>query len=71
MEVGEEEDYIHLAYIATPSPPEWLLHKMGSGERQVSLTVRDKITRRCPRTTTFLKIKEIRSGMELSFCLPA
>ena len=30
----------------------------------VSLTVRDKVTRRCPQTTTFLKRKESRSGIE-------
>ena len=72
MEVGEEGGYIHIAYIATPSPPEWLLHKMGSGESHVDvlLIVRDSITRRCPQTTTFLKRKESRSGME-PFCLPA
>ena len=33
--------------------------KMGSDENQfnVSLTVRDKVTRQCPQTTTFLKGK--------------
>ena len=34
--------------------------KMGSDESHfnVSLTVRDKVTRQCPQTTTFLKRKE-------------
>ena len=40
--------------------------KMGSGESHfnVSLSVRDKVTRQCPQTTTFLKKKESRSGIE-------
>ena len=40
--------------------------KMGSDESQfnVSLTVRDKVTRQWPQTTTFLKRKESRSGIE-------
>ena len=34
--------------------------------------VRDKVTRQCPQTTTFLKRKESRSGIEpRSFRLPA
>ena len=38
----------------------------------VSLIVRDKVTSQCPQTTTFLKGKENRSGIEpRSFCLPA
>ena len=37
--------------------------KMGSDENHfnVSLIVRDKVTRQCPQTTTFLKRKESRS----------
>ena len=39
---------------------------------RVSLIVRDKVTRQCPQTTTFLKRKKSRSGFELRFfCLPA
>ena len=39
---------------------------------KVSLIVRDKVTRECPQTTTFLKRKESRSGIEpRSFRLPA
>ena len=48
--------------------------KMGSDERHsnASLTVRDKVTRQCPQTTTLSKGKESRSGIEpRSFCLPA
>ena len=47
---------------------------MGSGESHfnVSLVVRDKVTRQCPQTTTFLKRKESRSGIEpRPFRLPA
>ena len=38
--------------------------KVGSDESHfnVSLIVRDKVTRQCPQTTTFLKRKESRSG---------
>ena len=48
--------------------------KMGNGESDfnVSLIVRDKVTRQCPQTTTFFKRKESRSGIEpRSFRLPA
>ena len=47
--------------------------KMGSNESRfnVSLIVRDKVTRQCPQTTTFFNRKESRSGIEpRSFCLP-
>ena len=48
--------------------------KMGSDQSHfnVSLIVRDKVTRQCPQTATFLKRKDSRSGIEpRSFCLPA
>ena len=48
--------------------------KMGSNESHfnVSLVLRDKVTRLCPQTTIFLKRKESRSGIEpRSFRLPA
>ena len=48
--------------------------KMGSDESHfnVSLIVRDKVTRLYLQTTAFLKRKESRSGFEpRSFCLPA
>ena len=47
--------------------------KMGSDESHfnVSLTVRGKVTRQCPQTTTFLKRKESQSRVQpRSFCLP-
>ena len=38
----------------------------------VSLTVRDKVTRQCPQTATFFKRRESRSGVEpRPLCLPA
>ena len=48
--------------------------KMGSDESHfnVSLNVRDKVTRQCPQTTTYLKRKQNRSGIKpRPFCLPA
>ena len=48
--------------------------KMGSDETyfNVSLIVRGKVTRQCPQTSTLLKRKESRSGIEpRSFCLLA
>ena len=48
--------------------------KMGNDQSRfnVSLIVRNKVTRQCPETTTFLKRKESRSGIEpRSFRLPA
>ena len=71
MEVGGEGDYIP---IATLSPQNDSCIKMGSDESHfnVSLIVRDKVTRQCPQTTTFLKIKENGGGIEpRSFRLPA
>ena len=40
--------------------------KRGSDESHfnVSVIVRDKVTRQCPQTTTFWKRKESRSGIE-------
>ena len=48
--------------------------KMASDESHfnISLTVRDNVTRQCPQTTILLMRNEIRSGTEpRSFCLPA
>ena len=52
MEVGEEGEYIPTT---TLSPPDDFCIKMGSDESHfnVSLVVRDKVTRQCPQTTTF------------------
>ena len=47
--------------------------KIDSGESRfhVSIIVRDKVARQCPQTTTFLKRKESRGGIEpRPFCLP-
>ena len=64
-----ERDYIPNASL---SPPEWLLH--WDGQRwepfNVSLIVRDRVTRQCPQTT-FPKRRESRSGFKpRSFCIP-
>ena len=54
MEVGEEGEiiYIYLYTVTTRMTP---AIKMGSNESHlnVSLIVRDKVTRQCPQTTTF------------------
>ena len=57
MEVGGEGDYIP---IVTLSPPEWLLHTVGSDESHFNVLwiVRDKVTRQCPQTTTFEEKEE-------------
>ena len=49
---GEEGEYIPTT---TLSPPDDFCIKMGSDESHfnVSLVVRDKVTRQCPQTTTF------------------
>ena len=57
MVVGKEEDYIY------PSLHCHHQNDMGSDKSHfnVSLLVRDKVTRRCPQTTRFLMRKESRS----------
>ena len=72
MEMGEEGEY-NYTYRYTVTTRMTCI-KMGSVESHfnVSLVVRDKVTRPCPQTTTFLKRKESRSGIEpRSFLLPA
>ena len=56
MEVGKEGDYIPIATLYHQDDPGI---KMGSDESHVnvSLILRDKVTRQCPQTTTFLKKK--------------
>ena len=51
MEVGEEGDYIPYRYTVTTR---MTCIKMGSDESHfnVSLNVRDKVTKPCPQTTT-------------------
>ena len=53
MEVGEEGDYIPIAALSPDQNDSCI--KMGSGESHfnVSLIVRDKVTRQCPQTTVF------------------
>ena len=53
MKVGEEVDYIP---IATHHQNDSCI-KMGSDESRINvlLIVRDRVTRRCPQTTTFEK----------------
>ena len=73
MEVGEKgREIIYLSLHCHHQNDSCI--KMGSDERHfgVSLIVRDKVTRQCPQTTTFLKRKESRSGFEpRSVWLPA
>ena len=72
MEVGEEGEYIYTYRYTVTTRMACI--KMGSDESRftVSLIVRDKVTRPCPQTTTFLKRKESLSGIEpRSFRLPA
>ena len=70
MEVGEEGEYTY-RYIVTSR---MTCIKIGSDESHfnVSVVVKNKVTRPCPQTTTFLKRKESRSSIEpRSFRLPA
>ena len=64
MEVGGESDYIYLSLHCHHQND--FCVKMGSDESHlnVSLIVMDKVTGQCPQTTTFLKRKESRSGIE-------
>ena len=63
MEVGERE-IIYLSLHCHHQKDSCI--KMGSDESRfnVSLIVRDTVTRQCPQTTSFLKRKESRSGIE-------
>ena len=51
MEVGEEGDCVHIATLSLQNDS---CIKMGSDDSHfnVSLIVRDKVTRQCPQTTT-------------------
>ena len=72
MEVGEEGGKLYLSLHCHHQNDS--CNSMGSDESHlnVSLIVRDKVTGQCPQTTTFLKRKESRSGIEpRSFRLPA
>ena len=68
MEVGGEGDYIHLSLHRHHQND--FCFKEGSDESHfnVSLTVRDKVTRQCPETTTFEEkgqMKQIRTEVPL------
>ena len=72
MKVGEDGEHIY-TYRYTVTTRMTCI-KMGGDESHfnVSLVVRNKVTRPCPQTTTFLKRKESRSGIEPRFFhLPA
>ena len=55
MELVEEEDYIYIYLSVHYHHQNDSCMKMGSDESHfnVSLIVRDKVTRQCPQTTTF------------------
>ena len=65
MEVGERGR--RHTYIAALSPSEDFCIKVGSDESHfnVSLIVRDKVTRQCPQTTTFEEKGEPKRIFEL------
>ena len=72
MEVGKEGDDTHLA-LHCHKQNDFCI-KRGSDESHfnVSLTVTEKVTRQCPQTTTALKRKEGRRGIEpRPLCFPA
>ena len=58
MEVGKEGDYIYLSLHCHHQNDSCI--KVGSNESHfnVSLIVRDKVTRQCPQTTTFEEKEE-------------
>ena len=71
MEVGGEGELYTYHYTVTTRNDSCI--KMGIYESHfnVSLIVMDKVTGQYPQSTTFLKRKESRSGIEpRSFCLP-
>ena len=71
MEVGEEGGYILLLHCHHQNDS-CIKTDNDESHSNVSLIVRDKVTRQCPQTTTLFKTKESPSGMEpISFCLPA
>ena len=72
MEVGAKREIIYLLQHCHHQNDSCT--KIGSGESHfsVSVIVRDKVTRQCPQTTTFLKRRESQSRIEpWPFCLPA
>ena len=73
MEVGEEGEYIYLSLNCHRQNDSCI--KMGSDESHfnISLIVRDKLTRQCPQTTAFEvkgEPKQIRTEVPLLASLP-
>ena len=67
--MGEESDYIPIANSVTTR---MTCIKMGRDESHlnVSLVVRDTVTRQCPQTTTFEEKGEPNGFEPRSLCLP-
>ena len=53
MEVGEEGDYIYLSLHCHHQNDSCIKTGSGEGHFNISLNVRDKVTRQGPQTTTF------------------
>ena len=53
MGVGEEGDYIYLSLHCPHQNDSCIKIGSGKGHFNISLNVRDKVTRQCPQTTTF------------------
>ena len=73
-EVGGKGDYIPTATLSVTTDQNDSCIKMGSDENHfnVSLIVRDKLTRQCPQTTIFEEKGQSRSGFDpWSLCLAA
>ena len=71
MEVEKEGDYTYHYTVTTRMTPALRWACSDESHFNVSLIVRDNVTRQCPQTTTFVKRKDSRSGIEpRPFCLP-
>ena len=65
MEIGEEGDYIYTyRYTVTTRMIPALRWAVMRAILMFQQEVMDKVTRQCPQTTAFLKIKESRSDIE-------
>ena len=72
MDVEEEGDYNTYRYTVTTRTIPALRWASMRAILMFQLDVMDKVTRQCPQTTTILKRKDSRSGMEpRSLRLPA
>ena len=61
MEVGEEGEYIYLSLHCHHQNDSCIDKSSDESYFNVSLIVKDKVTRLCPQTTTFLKKKDSQS----------